>query len=486
MWGQLPYIADLEKAGIPTVLIDLTDQHEMVKQEALVNGMPNVRFIPASRTLAGPEDVQNWIRPMLEELTRPLTEKEKESGIYNPSHPRVLFEGTLDDAVEFYSQTRHVPSPLNAPVSIYTDGLPVVIPTEERVERMLKGTSHKPEEVITYQSERGRRMFVHHKGDVVRFQPMKWAATVEQVAVNAVMAGCKPEYFPVVLAIAESGVQTGTTVFNSQWCVVSGPVVKEIGMNASVGMFGPGNPANSTIGRAYQLMAVNLGGAITGINRMSSLGSPMNRGGMCIAEDADGLPPGWLGLNEERGFRKDQSVVMVMGTEGGLDGAQFSPGGYRAFQKSGHGGIARRLGVKGKSGPHNFLDFILPGIWAGGREGSRTFVIVHEMAQHLYELGFKSKGEVYDYIWKKGLEPLGEYRKRSWVDLHTNGWTGTDRQSGKPWKELPDDYMISVAGDQPDENCIIVCGADEEVCMQITGGPRAYASSGLYSIDAWR
>jgi len=484
----LPYIAELEKAGIPTVLIDLTDQHEMVKQEALANGMPNVRFLPASRTLPGPEDVQTWIKPMLEELTRPLTGKEKESGLYSPPQPRVLFEGTLDDAVEFYSQTRHVPDPLDAPISIYTDGLPIVIPTEERVARMCKGTSHRPDEVITYQSDRGQRMFEDvKKGDVVRFQPMKRAATVEQVAVNAVMAGCKPEYFPIVLAIAESGVQTGTTVYNNQWCVVSGPIAKEIGMNAGLGMFGPGNPANSTIGRAYQLMATNLGGAIPGINRMSSLGSPMNRGGMCFAEDVDSLPPGWLGLNEEHGFRKDQNVVMVMGTEGGLDAAQFSPGGYRAFQKSGHGGIARRLGVKGQPGPHNFLEFILPGIWAGGREGARTFIMVHEMAHHLYEMGYKTKHDVYEYIWKKGLEPLSAYRNRSWVDLMTNGWMGVDRQSGIPWKELPEDHLISVAGDKPDDNCIIVCGSDEEVCMQITGAPRAmFGFSPFYSIDAWK
>ncbi len=132
-------------------------------------------------------------------------------------------------------------------------------------------------------------------------------------------------------------------------------------------------------------------------------------------------------------------------------------------------------GVKGKPGPHNFLDYILPGIWASGREGSRTFVIIHEMAQHLYELGFKSKAEIYECLWQRGLESRGEYRERSRVDLQSNGWTGADRQSGKPWKELPDDYMISVAGDQPGEDSIIVCGADEEVCIQITGGPRAYA-----------
>ena len=112
--------------------------------------------------------------------------------------------------------------------------------------------------------------------------------------------------------------------------------------------------------------------------------------------------------------------------------------------------------------------------------------MVHEMAQHLYELGFKSKDDVYEYIWEKGKEPLSEYRKRSWVDLTTNGWMGIDRQSGKPWKDLRDDDLVSVAGDRPNDNLIIVCGADEEVCMQITGGPRAYGSSAPYSIDAWR
>jgi hypothetical protein len=485
----LPYLADLEKAGIPTILIDLTDQEEGVKREAMASGVPDIRYVHASRTLPGPEDVDRIITPVIDGLLRPLTAKEKESGLHSPSQSRIIFEGTLDEAENFFNQTQHVPKPLDAPISIYTDGLPIRLPTEERVKEMLKGTSHRPEEMITLQSDRGQRMFgPANKGDVVRFQPMKWTATVEKVATIAVMAGCKPEYLPVVLAIAESGVQTGTTVYNNQWCCVSGPIVKELGMNTGIGMLGPGNPANSTIGRAYQLMAINLGGAIPGVTRLSSIGSPVNRGGMCFAEYADGLPPGWKGLNEEAGFKKTDNVVMVMGSEGGMDGAQFSPGGYRAFQKSGHGGIARRLGVKGKPGPHNFLDFILPGIWAGGREGARTFIIVYEMAQHLYELGFKSKDAVYEYIWNKSLEPLSEYRKRSWVDLTTNGWTGIDRQSGKPWKELPDDHMIAVGGDKPGENCIIVCGSEEEVCVQMTGGrPRDIRGfSPIYNIDAWR
>jgi len=487
----LPYIAVLEKAGIPTVVIDFEDQDEALKQEALARGVPNVRWVHASRHVPGPEDVDTLIEPMLEALTRPLTEKEKESGRYEPPWQRVLFEGTLDEAQTFYQQTKVIPRPLNAPIAIYTDGLPIIVPTEERVAEMLKGTSRKPGEVITYQSDgRGTMMDRHlggepsKKGDVVQFQPQNWTATVEKVAINAVMAGCKPEHLPVVLAIAESGCGTSTTVFSNQWVCVSGPIVKEIGMNCGTSMLNPGNPANAAIGRAYQLMAINLGGAISGVSRMSSIGSPFNMGGVCFAENIDGLPPGWKGLNEEHGFKKDESVVMARITEGGIEGAQFSPGGYRAFQKSGHGGIARRLDVKGIPGPHNWLEYLVPGLWAN-REGTRTFIMVPEMAQHLYEIGFKSKEEVCEWIWKKSFIPLKEHKNYSWPDLTTDGWMGIEKTSGKHWKELPDDYMVPAAGDKPSDNCIIVGGGEEEVCLEISAGPAGGFSS-VNSIDAWR
>ena len=81
-------------------------------------------------------------------------------------------------------------------------------------------------------------------------------------------------------------------------------------MNTGVAMLDPGNPANAVIGRAYQLIARNLGGAITGVNRMNAIGSPFNTGGTCFAENADALPPGWKGLNEEYGFKKDESVIL--------------------------------------------------------------------------------------------------------------------------------------------------------------------------------
>lgn len=485
-------MAKLEKAGIPTVIIDLPDQDQLLKLEALRAGVPAIRYVNASRTLPGPEDVDNIISSIIDGLTKPLTKKEKEEGPWQPpDKDRILFEGAQDEAVEFYQQTEYIGPPTRAPICLYTDGSPIVLPTEERVKKMLIGTSHKPDELIRLQADRnmrsneatvnGRanaRVVTRKKDEVVEMSPNGWTATVEQVAVNAVMAGCKPEQLPVVLAIAESGLPIGSTHSLGQFLCVSGPIAKEIGMNTGCGVFGPGNPANSSIGRSYYLMSRNLGGGVPGVNRMNSLEGPFSNGGSCIAENVDGLPPGWEGLNEEFGYDKDQSIVMVM-TPGGIQHQGFRPGGYRALQKSGHGGMARRLGVKGVPGPHNWLEYILPGMYSQ-REHGWLLVMVPEMAKHLYEYGFKSKADIYEWLYKKSFEPLEKFKLRSGPDVETNGWMGIEKLSGKHWKELPDDYMVPIMDSQA-ENCIVVAGGDEETSEQVGGG-RGLA----YGIDAWR
>jgi hypothetical protein len=488
----LPYLIDLEQSGIPTVLMSYIEEREKVKHDANLHGVPKLRFVEADRkSLGGVSEANRVLQPLLDALTRPLTDEEKQRGTWAPKQPRILFEGTLEEAEKFYQQTENIPGILNVPYSVYTDGLPIVIPTEERVAEMLKGTSHKPDEVIRLQRDvkvsgvgNIANSFTRKKGDVVEFMPMYRTATVEQVAVNAVMAGCKPEYFPLVLAMAESGGGTGDGRGWGGAFIVSGPIYKEIGMNVSYGRFGPGNPANKTIGRAGSLMNRNLGGykeTVTGIGVGMSYGNPITNGGFIIAEYPEGLPAGWKGLNEEMGFKKDESVVMTFAPSHWGLGQEHMPGVYRSFQRTGHGAIARYLGVKGIPGPHNYLDYLTIDMWAC-RDGGFTLVLPPQMAQDLYDFGFKTKEAVYDYLWKKSFIPLSEFRMRGRSDILTNGWTGREKRSGKFWKELPEDYMVPIGGDDPNEDYnIIVCDGQETACDRLGGG-----KGQAFSIDAWR
>jgi hypothetical protein len=183
-----------------------------------------------------------------------------------------------------------------------TDGLPVVPPSRERVERMLEGTSRDRREAI---------------GEM---PPNYGALTVEKAAVNAVMAGCRPDYLPVVLAAAEAacdpafnlhGVATSTH-FSAPLILVNGPVRGRIGLNASFGVFGPGWRANATIGRALRLLMINVGGAKPGDISMSTFGHP-GRYTYCIAEHEEASP--WPPYHVDRGLAATQSAVTLFAGE---------------------------------------------------------------------------------------------------------------------------------------------------------------------------
>ena len=482
-------VADVEQSGIPTVSLIYGDQTECFTQAGLMSGSPLMRRVHVSRSMQGPEDVERFLPMVFDALTKPLTEEESKGYVHTINQDRILFEGTLEDAEEFYAQTEYYDI-LEAPIAKYTTGLPIVIPTEERVAAMLKGTSHKPDEFIVHYKEHSAFLFqnnanrpVEGKGSPVTFKPVKRTATVEQVAVNAVMAGCKPEYFPVVLAIAEAEGGGSYDGRGGMAICVSGPISKEIEMNFKTGMFGPGNYANRSLAHASELMWRNLGNNIPQVTNCGIVGTPLFN---VFPENLDALPPGWKGLNEEYDYKKDESIIFCMqiGTGGGVSIGRttFSPGGYRAFQKSGHGGLARRLGVKGVPGPKNWIPYILPEFWPGS-SGGITFWMLPQMAQHLYEAGFKSKDEVYEWIQKNSYISVKDYRTQSWADVNTASWTGVEATSGKPWKELPEDYMVPMVSD-PWQNCIIVCGAGEESTHWIGG--RSPGMEAVHSIDNWR
>ena len=266
-------------------------------------------MIATPRTGTGPERVATFLDSALKALTSPLTPKELESGLYNPPpSPRIIFTGTLDDAQNFFQATTPIANCHNCPIAKMTDGLPIIVPTEDKVKEMLTGTSHSPtEQIYRYTMNATTRQI--QKANLVSFA-QAYSATVEKVAVIAVMAGCRPEYLPAVLAVASaSGGSTncpGTSSTDSSVFVVSGPFTKEVGMNSAQGALDDGNPPNLTIGRSAKLMTVNFGQCIQGISRTDS-GNPNDC--LCFAEDVDMLPAGWEGLNQISGYKSTDSVL---------------------------------------------------------------------------------------------------------------------------------------------------------------------------------
>jgi len=185
----------------------------------------------------------------------------------------------------------------------FTDGLPVVIPTRERVDRMCAGAKHYPLESLG------------------TLAPRDGAVTIQKIAVNAVMAGCLPEHMPVLEAAMAAiqvsdfnliGMQT-TTHPCGLLAIVQGPVVARLGMNAGHGCMGPGNRANSSIGRALRLILQNVGGAIPGTTDKATQGGPA-KAGFCFAENEAQSP--WPPLRTTLGFEPEDSCITVAAAEG--------------------------------------------------------------------------------------------------------------------------------------------------------------------------
>ena len=185
----------------------------------------------------------------------------------------------------------------------WSDGLPVVPPTPVRVLRMLGGTVRDPQEIAGV------------------IPPNRVPCTIEKIAINAVMAGCKPEYMPVVLAAVEAALEPEfamhgllcTTWFSGPMVVVNGPIARRIGMNCGVNALGQGNRANASIGRALQLVIRNVGGGVPGGIDRATLGWP-GKYTLCFAEDES--DPDWQPLSVERGVAPGVSAVTLFGAGG--------------------------------------------------------------------------------------------------------------------------------------------------------------------------
>jgi peroxiredoxin len=291
----------------------------------------------------------------------------------------------------------------------WTDGLPVIPPTPARVEAMLGGRD--PSEPL---------------GEMA---PAMARVTLERVAACAVLAGCRPDYFPVVSAavraILEPAFNIGGQAVTTQPCgqviVVNGPVRDTVGFNGSVGALGPGWRANMTIGRALRLVVSLTGGGFPGRLDRSTLGNP-GKTSMCFAEDEEMSP--WEPLHVERGFDESASVVTVLGAD-----APLSISDHRSM---GPEELARVLGeAAGATWSPNW--------WPLG--GISLFVICPEHARSFAGWGW-SKQRVREAMFDAVVRPAASLR---WGETTPFVNAAPDDQPVRKW-ESSDDIMIVVAG----------------------------------------
>ncbi len=278
---------------VPTIILADAGGEELERFVGFGKTDWQALFTRLITTTLAPAPVVDWAA--YPEMRPGCGSKSVEPGVYerltaeaegSPLRARRIEVGESDDLFEFMFDQG------------LTDGLPVIPPTPERVLRMLGGTKRDAQEVLGL------------------CPPNLAPLTVEKVAINAVMAGCKPEYMPVVIAAVEAVLNEqfnmhgvlATTHFPTPVIIVNGPIRDRIGMNYRMNVLGQGNRANATIGRALQLVVRNVGGGRPGEVDRAALGQP-GKIGFCFPEFEE--RSNWEPLHVERGYRKDQSTVTV-------------------------------------------------------------------------------------------------------------------------------------------------------------------------------
>ena len=295
------HVIELEtQYGVPAVGVHADAFKRLVDSVLRVNGMPRGRraYVPTpvtERTAAelrayieGDDPVagQPFMAGVIDALTRQLDDEDMKGVEFDRSSPRLLDPDSEENLHRLFRENN------------WTDFLPIVLPTEERVEAMLAGTSHAPDEIVGQLRPTGYREW--------------WEFSVEKVAVNAVMAGADPSYLPVILALAASGMtgRQSSTSSMGNMVVVNGPIRGEIEMNSGLGALGPYNRANATIGRAYGLLSQNLqGGSVPGLTYMGAQGNNLSYNNVTFAENEESSP--WEPFHVQQGFEPGESTVSI-------------------------------------------------------------------------------------------------------------------------------------------------------------------------------
>ncbi|MBI4081490.1 MAG: hypothetical protein HY423_02660 [Candidatus Lambdaproteobacteria bacterium] len=300
----------------------------------------------------------------------------------------------------------------------WTDGWPIVAPTEARVQAMVAGAAR-------------------HAGEVIAVLPPRWAeASVEHIAINAVMAGCRPDYMPVVIAALQAACDPAFGLFSVQatthpcavGVLVTGPVVEKIGLNFSHGVFGPGHRANATIGRAVRLCLINVGGGLPGLGDQATQGSPAKYT-YCFAENEAATP--WAPFRVDKGFSRADSTVTVFSGE--------SPHNINDHVcTSAHTTLTVIADVMATIGHNN----------AGSVVRGDVFVVLGPEHAHTIAAGGLSRQDAQQFLYETARNRLGKLKTRAlyrssmwpaWVDVQND-------DARVPVVGKPSDIHIVVSG----------------------------------------
>jgi hypothetical protein len=430
----------LEEAGVPSVAVHTHVFARLARAAALANGMPRARqaYVPQPVVDKSPAELRAYIegkdpvsgRPFMQEviegLTGGLNADDLKGVSFDRSTPRTLSPDTEENLQQLFIE------------NYWTDFMPIVLPTEERVAAMLKGTRQPPDKVVGRMRPTSFREF--------------WEYTVEKVAVNAVMAGARPEYFPVILALAATGLtaKSSSTTSMSNLAVVNGPIRNEIGMNCGIGAMGPYNHANVTIGRAYNLLSQNLqGGSVPDESYMGTLGNPFGYS-LCFAENEEKSP--WQPLHVQKGMKPTDSAVSV------FFGARYMQEGY---------------------GPRETWQEKMRRVLSAGAHFP-PFVVMDPIVAKLYaDRGF-DKQKLIQWCADNARLPAREYWDDQWVQtlLHPLAVAGVEPYATR-LKAKPDEIVSMF---EANEINIAITGGETQGAWKIFGA--RYQTT--VSVDAWR
>jgi hypothetical protein len=367
----------MEKAGIPVVAVCTKPFEQFAHAQAASLGVPDLRVLILEHPVAelDLDAIRGRVAAELDQLDGLLTATDEaaastgevQTGVVTTTEVLDLGE---DEALELFEQRGMV------------DGFPLVVPTVDRVEEMLGNSVAEPNLVIG------------------RVGPRYGLASARNVAVAAVAAGCRPEYFPVVLAAVRAALKPAfnlsaiqaTTHPVSILTLVSGPITERIGMNAGTNAFGQGNRANATIGRAVRLAVLALGGAWPGNGDMATHGTPA-KFSFAAAENLAQSP--WASLASTMGHAEGESVAMVVGGEG--------PQNVNDHESSTGLGIMRTIAGTMRSTGANQHYY---------RHGQAVVVIGPEHASTIAGDGY-SREDVQRFLWEEARMPLSFFSEEN-------------------------------------------------------------------------